>query len=96
MRPRSPGPRRRDRLYAHALQRARLDMLSRGEADPVGPRETLFVAALRAGERPDPEEFIVSAPLLRAEAMTLRDTREAAREAERPDDADLLDGDQTG
>ncbi|WP_339932241.1 hypothetical protein [uncultured Brevundimonas sp.] len=92
MRPRSPGPRRRDRLFAGALQRARLEMLSRGEAEPVGPRETLFVAALRAGDRPDPEEFILSATLLLAEAMTLQ----AGRGGEHPDDADLLDDDQTG
>ncbi len=92
MRPRSPGPRRRDRLFAHALQRARLEMLSRGEAEPVGPRETLFVAALRAGDRPDPEEFILSATLLLAEAMTLQ----AARDSDGPADDDLLDDDQTG
>ncbi len=55
----------------------------RGEARPVGPRETLFVAALRAGDRPDPEEFILSATLLMAEALALR----AAREHD-PDRAD--------
>jgi len=92
MRPRSPGPRRRDRLFAHALQRERLDMLSRGEAEPVGPRETLFVAALQAGDRPDPEEFILSATLLLAEALALQ----AARVGDAPADDDLLDDDQTG
>ncbi|WP_339870833.1 hypothetical protein [uncultured Brevundimonas sp.] len=91
MRPRSPGPRRRDRLFARALQRARLEMLMRGEAEPYGPRETLFVAALRAGDRPDPEEFILSATLLLAEAMALRDARDGDGY-----DADLLDDDQTG
>ena len=91
MRPRSPGPRRRDRLFARALQRARLEMLMRGEAEPVGPREALFVAALRAGDRPDPEEYILSATLLLAEAMALRDARDGDGY-----DADLLDDDQTG
>jgi len=64
----------------------------RGEAEPVGPRETLFVAALQAGDRPDPEEYILSATLLMAEAVALQ----AARQAECNDDADLLDADQTG
>ena len=91
MRPRSPGPHRRDRLFARALQRARLEMLMRGEAEPVGPREALFVAALRAGDRPDPEEYILSATLLLAEAMALRDARDGDGY-----DADLLDDDQTG
>lgn len=65
-------------------------MLSRGEAQPVGPRETLFVTALQAGDRPDPEEYILSATLLLAEAVALQ----AARDGEADDD--LLDGDQTG
>lgn len=64
----------------------------RGETEPVGPREAMFVAALRAGDRPDPEEFILSATLLLAEAMALRD----ARDGEPGGDADLLDDDQTG
>ena len=63
----------------------------RGEAEPVGPREALFVAALRAGDRPDPEEYILSATLLLAEAMALRDARDGDGY-----DADLLDDDQTG
>ena len=64
----------------------------RGEARPVGPRETLFVTALRAGDRPDPEEYILSATLLLAEAVALR----AAREGEGTADDDLLDDDHTG
>ena len=63
----------------------------RGEAEPVGPREALFVAALRAGDRPDPEEYILSATLLLAESMALRDARDGDGY-----DADLLDDDQTG
>lgn len=67
-------------------------MLSRGEAEPLGPRETLFVAALQAGDRPDPEEFILSATLLLAEAVALQ----ATRDSDGPADDDLLDDDQTG
>ena len=67
-------------------------MLSRGKAQPVGPRETLFVAALRAGDQPDPEAYILSAPLLLAEAVALQ----AARDKDGPADDDLLDDDQTG
>lgn len=93
MRPRSPGPRRRDRLFAHALQRVRLEMLMRGQAEPVGPREGLFMAALHAGDRPDPEDFIVSAPLLMAEAVEMQ--LDAAPDADLLD-PHLLDDDQTG
>lgn len=57
----------------------------RGEARPVGPREALFVAALRAGDRPDPEEYILSATLLMAEALALQAARDS--DADR-DDAD--------
>ena len=88
MRPRPPRPRRRDQLFARALQWARLEMLMRGEAEPHGPREALFVAALAAGERPDPSEFILSATLLRAEAMALQ--------AARPDHGDGDDADPAG
>ena len=62
----------------------------RGEAEPHGPRESLFVAALEAGDRPNPEEFIVSWTLLMAEAITLQAERNG------DDDDDLLDDDQTG
>ena len=58
----------------------------RGEAQPVGPRETLFVAALQAGDRPDPEEYILPATLLLAVAL------QAAREA----DPDRPAADQPG
>jgi len=69
-------------------------MLSRGEAQPVGPREALFVAALRAGDRPDPEEYILSAPLLLAEAVALQAARDDDDHG--PADDDLLDDGQTG
>lgn len=55
----------------------------RGEAQPVGPRETLFVAALQAGDRPDPEDFILSATLLLAEAVALQAAR--GHDPDRPD-----------
>ena len=54
----------------------------RGEAQPVGPRETLFVAALRAGDRPDPEEYILSATLLMAEALALQQRTRSRLEQE--------------
>ena len=88
MRPRSIGPRRRDQLFARALQHIRLEMLMRGEARPHGPRESLFVAALEAGDRPDPNEFILSATLLMAEAITLQAERNGDDDGDldRPDD----------
>lgn len=92
MRPRSIGPRRRDQLFAHALQRTRLEMLMRGEVQPHGPRESLFVAALEAGDRPDPNEFIVSWTLLMAEAVTLQ----AERNGDDDGDLDRPDDDETG
>jgi hypothetical protein len=60
----------------------------RGEARPLGPRETLFVAALAAGDRPDPEEFILSATLLMAEALALQAARDGDGDGDDDADAD--------
>ena len=47
------------------------------------PSEALFVAALRAGERPDPDDYILPFPLMMAEIAAVGEAREAeARRAE--------------
>ena len=70
-----PRPRRRrltDHDFARALQDLRLGWLERGSCEPLSIREALYVRLLRAGERPDREDFILSPVLLRLEAAQMR------------------------
>ena len=61
MRPLRPGPDRRARAFAEALQHYRLDLLARGEATPLNDREQMFVRARAMGLRVRPADFV--APL---------------------------------
>ena len=69
MRPLRPGPDRRARAFAEALQHYRLDLLARGEATPLNDREQMFVRARAMGLRVRPADFVLSEPLLRLEAI---------------------------
>ncbi|OGN52054.1 MAG: hypothetical protein A2352_09260 [Caulobacterales bacterium RIFOXYB1_FULL_67_16] len=80
MRPRRPSSARHDDAFAYALQRHRLELIAAGEAEPLTEREGLFLRQIRARRRTLYADYIVPAPLLRAEVGALRRAREA-REA---------------
>ena len=69
MRPLPPGPDRRARAFAAALQHHRLDLLTRGEATPDNDRERMFVRLRGMGLRVRPADFVLSEPLFRLEAI---------------------------
>ncbi|WP_439476219.1 hypothetical protein [Brevundimonas sp.] len=79
--PRSRRRRVTDSLYIRTLQIIRLEGLETGRFEPVSDREMLYLQLFRAGHRPDRNDFIVSRPLLRMEAILL-DLDEDADEAD--------------
>ena len=69
--PQGRRPKVSDRLYIRTLQLIRLEGLETGRFEPVSNREMLYRHLFRAGHRPDRNDFIVSKPLLRLEAILL-------------------------
>jgi len=70
-------PRRRlsrrlsDRLFAHTVQRMRLEAIARGEIQPLSLREFCFQWRLQDRGHVHFEDFIVSWPLLEAEMLEI-------------------------
>lgn len=87
----SPGPgmnprrrlsrRRSDRLFAHTVQRIRLEAIARGEIQPLSLREFCFQWRLQDRGHVHFEDFIVSWPLLEAEMLELGGEEPSAKAA---------------
>ena len=67
--PRNRRRRLTDHDFVGALQSLRLEGLASGRYEPLSDRETFYLKLLRAGRRPDPEDFILSPPLFQLERI---------------------------